>query len=156
MSMSAFRQWLSAGLCCVLGLIGGLMSTGCTQSLDAGLPTTSVGGTITLDGIPAIGAQIRFLPLSGTKGFGATATADEHGQFTVSSPDGLPEVPFGEYKVLVQTYLPPEDPEVAKTVPAPNGKPTVIPRIYGDEGTTPLTALVTYGSKSLALELKSR
>ena len=130
---------------------------GCGQSSAAqALPGSVVMGVIQLDGKPAVAARLRFIPIETTRGYGGHAFTDASGQYMVEGSAGTNQLPDGTYKVVVETFSPPEDPELAKQFPAPAGKPTRIPAIYGDEGRTPLVAVVATDGAPINLELKSR
>lgn len=119
------------------------------------LEGTDISGLVTLKGEPVAVNQLRFIPISPTKGFGATVFTDAEGRYKIDSSttpgsNGLPE---GNYKVLVEPYKPPEDPELAKKFPAPEGKPTAIPSLFAFEDRSPVQVNVVKGAKTLDIEL---
>ena len=131
--------------------------SGCGQSSTSQAPPGStVMGVIKLDGKPAVAARLKFIPIETTRGFGGYAFTDAHGQYMVEESQGANQLPAGKYKVVVETFSPPEDPELAKQFPIPAGTPTKIPAMYSDEGRTPLIALVQTDGAPIDLELMSR
>lgn len=131
--------------------------SGCGQSSAAQpLPGTAVTGVVKLNGKPAIAARLKYIPIEGTKGFGGHAFSDASGQYAIENSTGSKQLPIGKYKIIVETFRPPEDPDLAAQFPAPDGKPTTIPPIYGSELDTPLTAMVESGAGPIDIELKSR
>jgi hypothetical protein len=131
--------------------------SGCARSSAAqALPGVTVAGVVKLNGQPAVAARLKFVPIESTKGFGGHAFSDASGQFLVESSVGTNQLPVGKYKVVVETFRPPEDPELAAKFPAPAGQPTVIPPVYGDEQQTPLVALIQDDGSSVDLALTSR
>jgi hypothetical protein len=118
------------------------------------------------DGKPVARANLRFVPLTGTKE--AVASTDEKGAFTLSSIDG-PGAPAGDYKVVVTKTSSIAGPAI-KDEPPKSGEDMIknmkgfgekvaksgskapqikdpIPTIYTVDTSTPLTCKVEPGKK---------
>jgi hypothetical protein len=79
------------------------------QSLpESRIPTFPVKGTLLIDGVPALGAMVKFYS-AGRGGRTPTAIVKEDGSFAGSFYDNEDGVPAGEYKLLlVWMQTPPE------------------------------------------------
>lgn len=131
--------------------------TGCGQSAAAQpLASAAVMGVITLNGQPANSVLVKFIPIEGTRGYGGNAFSDASGQYVLANSTGSNQLPIGKYKVTVETFRPPEDPELAAQFPVPAGKPTPVPLRFGSETDTPLTASVESNAAAIDINLKTR
>ncbi|GHT25891.1 hypothetical protein FACS18942_02060 [Planctomycetales bacterium] len=126
------------------------------------VPINYVEGIVTLDGKPAAGAAVIFVPPDENSGFeGAAGTADEDGRFKMSSINGLPEkgAMEGEYKVVFSLTVfkkldkPVWDDTQGKKVS--EKYVNVIPLIYQNPDTTPLSATVVKGKNKIDFALES-
>ena len=114
--------------------------------------TDYVEGTITYKGVPVEGASIGFSPMSSAEGaspaYGRTDTQGKYVIQTQGGASGKGTTP-GEYRIII-----------SKTNSIPTGKKTtypdgsvyeemkhedVLPKMYGNVSTTPLTATVVSG-----------
>lgn len=142
---------VSAAIACgTLSVFGG-----CGKAAPPMLPSAMVTGTVTLDDEPAVAAMVRFIPEGNTKGFGGFAVSDERGQYLVENA-GTNSLPEGKYKVLVSKFRVPEDPVLAAKFAAPSNSTAKIPRVYGEEARTPLTAIVATGGGPIDFKLDSK
>lgn len=155
MKMSRWVQAASFGATSLLSLC---VVMGCGGPAPVKIPSSMVSGKVTLDGQPAIAAQIRFVPTGTTKGFGGMALTNEEGRYMIEEPgapgaEGLPE---GSYKVLIEEFRPPEDPELAAQYKLPPGKPSKIPTLYSQEDRSPFDVMIVSGNAPQDFELKTR
>lgn len=128
------------------------------SSAPPSMPTSVVEGAVLMDDKPVIGAQVSFLPIENTKGFGGMAVSDAQGLFKIDQPGapGVIGLPEGKYRVTVQTYQPPEDPTLAAEFEVPAGATKSIPAVYAAVERSPLEVMVAIGDQPLKLELNSK
>lgn len=144
--------------CLGLLMCAGLVA-GCSSSAAApAIPSAIVTGSVLLDGKPVIGAQVAFVPIENTKGFGGMAVTNEAGSFTIdkSGGPGATGLPEGKYRVTVTPIQLPEDPTLAAEFNVPPGAVTSLPKSYATPENTPLEAMVTPGVGPITLELTAR
>ena len=106
---------------------------------EEAVPLAPVGGTVTLNGEPAAGVRVRFLPVrepNGTPYAASTGVTDERGRYELTYRAKDLEAPgavVGPHRVLLSDYAAIEarDPTVA---------PERIPPKYSSAGSTPLRA----------------
>lgn len=111
-----------------------------------------------MDGKPVIGAQVVFVPVETTKGFGGMTVSDADGAFKIdrSGAPGVTGLPLGKYRVTVEPYHPPEDPTLAAEFVVPAGATKSIPAVYAARDRTPLDAMVAAGGGTFTFELNSK
>ncbi|MDR3110281.1 MAG: hypothetical protein LBU65_11445 [Planctomycetaceae bacterium] len=137
---------------------------GCGKS--TGVKTEYVSGVITLDGNPVQkGTKVRFIPVTEGKGEPAGGFTDEKGVYTLSSVNGDPEKGAleGEYKIVVSraetTFFEENDPKAPKNdlgERVTSVSKEVMPKIYTDVKTTPLTYTVVKGKQTHDIEVSSK
>jgi hypothetical protein len=138
-----------------LGVVLGLSACGSDEREPELVP---VSGTVTLDGKPAEGVTVGFVPQEGTAGTGAYGSTDASGEYTLSHKNGKPGVEVGQYRVTFSKM------RQADGSPIPEGAQSAqldikqfMPQRYTDPGTTPVKADVPAGgSESLDFQLSSR
>ena len=84
--------------------------TGCGGSPDQ-LPVIPVQGKVLLDGEPAAGAYVEFVPRNSTEAMRTmrpVSSVDENGEFMLSTYAGGDGIPEGEYNVFVRWPTPDE------------------------------------------------
>lgn len=132
---------------------------GCSSSSSAPpeLPSSIVTGLVSLDGKPVIGAQVVFVPIEDTKGFGGSTITDASGNYTIDKTalPGAAGIPEGKYKVTVAPVHIPEDPTLAAEFNVPPGAVKSLPKSYAAPESSPLETVVVAGGGPVNLELKS-
>ncbi|MDR1958590.1 MAG: hypothetical protein LBQ54_06060 [Planctomycetaceae bacterium] len=152
------KQMIAWSLC-LLVLVG---ISGCEKSRR--LKTEYVEGVVTLDGLPISNVTLTFIP-SGTAGESANGYSDEKGGYKLSSINGDAEKGAleGEYKITLTkvevTEYKEGDPKAPKDS---QGRPyyvtqkELIPKVYTNASTTPLTYTVVKGKQTHNIELLSK
>ena len=87
-----------------------LLSFGCGGGSDQ-LPVIPVQGKVLLDGEPAAGAYVEFVPQNSTEAMRTmrpVSSVDENGEFVLSTYAGGDGIPEGEYNVFVRWPTPDE------------------------------------------------
>ncbi len=122
------------------------------------MPSAVVEGKVLMDGKPVIGAQVVFVPVETTKGFGGMTISDAEGAFKIdrSGARGATGLPAGKYRVTVEPFHPPEDPTLAAEFEVPAGATKSIPPVYAARDRTPLDAVVAVGGGAFTFELNSK
>ena len=133
--------------------LSALGMAGCGGAAAPSLPSTLVAGVVKLDAEPVVAARVRFIPVDATKGHGGFGVTNARGQYMIESGGGLPE---GKYKVVIESFRPPEDPNLAAKFASPEGKPTKVPAIYSKDSSTPLEAIVMPGGGAQDFDLVSK
>ena len=152
--------WAVVSWMIVLGVVG---VTGCGPT---GPTVEPVSGTVFLDGAPVSGATVVLTPTAG--GLAATGLSGADGRFTVATVTAgksWPGAAQGEYSVTATkveaaagAVVDPNDPKydpLASVNPG-SGPKYVIPKDYGEQGTSGLTATITKGKNDLKFELDSK
>jgi len=149
------------------GICGLALLPGCSKEPERP-PTFPVTGTVTMKGKTLENARVVFVPVQG--GAPASGITDKEGKYsltTYSSGDGAQA---GSYGVKVAKYdgtPPPEPQEPAKQLTyeeeqkmqfAPDEKPTpvaksVLPKKYGNEGTSGLSHTVKDGPSTFDIKI---
>jgi hypothetical protein len=115
-------------------------------------PTHPVAGKVVVDGKPAAGVQVAFVPLAKPSDIEAnpTATTGKDGAFKLTTRAKDDGAPAGEYKVVLSWTVqdgPNEDPRIRK----------LLPDQYAAAGSTPLKATVQAGPNDVPVfDLKGR
>lgn len=132
----------------MFGFVGLCMLViGCSQSPYS----STVSGTVTLDGAPIGPGVIQFLP-SGQGGNPATGTIQVDGSYELKTSNAVGLNP-GEYKVTIAVY---DQPEVAPGErAAPGSAPLRTPEKYLSSTTTDLQFTVQDGSNAIDIPLSS-
>jgi hypothetical protein len=151
-------------------MLGASFCLGCAQ--DAGVPTFPVSGTVTLNGAPAAGIAVSFVPDgSGESAVGVTDATGKYTLTTRKSGDGA--VP-GRYKVTMAKYegkeTPTTDPSQAHAnydisneyppgynpdaVPEAPPSQNLLPAQYSDPATSGFSAEVVKGENTYNFDLK--
>ena len=124
-------------------------------------PTEMVEGIVTLDGVPVEGVDVTFYPVDSSVGHTATGRTDANGRYTLSSITGAPGrgTTAGEYRVVVSLWVTRELDEPffdrAQDMVISSVSEEMLPRVYTDDRTTPLTVTVNSGNNVIDLELSS-
>lgn len=146
------------GLCLSSLLILGFMGCGGDEVAPEVVPPLQpVSGVVTLDGEPAQGVSVVFVPSGTSTGNGATAMTDASGKYELLYRTGDKGIPAGDYKVLFSKMLKPDGSplapgEMAADVAAVNA----LPAKYM-QGTLPDTqAKVTEGGGTFDFKLSSK
>ena len=151
-------RWNRAASFAAASLLSLSVIVGCGGPAPAKIPSSLVSGKVTLDGKPAVAAQVRFVPTGTTKGFGGTALTNDEGRYMIeeSGAPGAEGLPEGSYKVLIEEFRPPEDPELAAQYKMPTGTPSKIPAMYSAEDRSPFDVMIVSGNAPQDFELKTR
>jgi hypothetical protein len=150
--MTLKHSWFSK--CIMLGALG-VSSSGCGQEEVVNRPKVfPVTGVVLHDDKPVEGATVMFIPQGHSSA--AAALTDANGQFklqTFEENDGA--VP-GNYKVTVRKITRGAAAAGSDDAPSPPGGETwLLPKKYGDAGTTDLTVTVKEsGENNVELKLK--
>ena len=115
-----------------------LMLAGCGQPTMA-----KVSGTVTWQGKPVPDAMVQFIHKNRP---GATGRTDSEGRFSLTTLKPGDGAFFGPVSVIVQPFVPGNDPD--KPTPPPPPRPD-IPDRYRTVDKTPLTAEVVAGKKNV-------
>ncbi len=114
--------------------------TGCGKPGSDG---TSVSGLVTVDGQPAYGALITFLPDGGTQALPASAGTGPDGKYVLRGPQGQTAVAAGTYKVVVSRPLRKDgSPPPPDLPPIESDAVETLPPTYSDPEKTTLRATV--------------
>lgn len=112
-------------------------------------------GSVTVDGEPAYGVELTFVPSGDTPGNGGLAKTDESGQFTATSTTNKPGLPPGNYKVSASWRLLPDGkPDLSGAPEIESQAVEVLPANYLDPDRSKLTATVSSGGEPMKFELK--
>jgi hypothetical protein len=118
-----------------------------------------VVGKVTLDGEPVIGASVVFLGESSENAAPIPAQTDSAGEYRLIGNAG-PRIPTGKYKVAVTKLALPNGivpaGELLESARSSGKLVNVLPSVYEDRATTPLTFDVHAGSNTISLELKKK
>ncbi|MCP4592521.1 MAG: DUF4198 domain-containing protein, partial [bacterium] len=128
---------------------------------DPNLPKlVPVEGTITLDGKPASGTSVTFLPTGTTRGNGAVGYTDAEGKYKLSDPrDGSEGVPVGEYRVMCNKLVMPDGTDLpmnSDIPPMDSPAREVLPVNYSDMEMSELTFTVPEAGGTADFDLKSK
>lgn len=98
--MNKFGSRTQIALCC-------LIIAGCGSNHDyETIPTQRVSGQISINGVPAVGATVRFYPETPQAGteyaLMPSGTADEAGVYYLTTYEGDDGAPVGEYAVTIE------------------------------------------------------
>jgi len=111
------------------------------------IKTEPIEGTVKLgDGTPLNDGFVEFTPSTGSSGVPGAGTVASGGHFKVGIGQGDQGLPAGDYKVSFSPTL--------TGIPPKDSNAHLIPKIYHEESTTPLTAKVVSGSNKFEFELK--
>jgi hypothetical protein len=141
-------------LCLVAGIAGCGGGSGRPE-----LVLHPVSGTVTLNGEPAAGVSVTFLPDDGGGAVQDTVAGvtDASGQFTLNVRDGEEGAPAGKYRVLFTKLVKPDGSPVGPDEMAADvGAENALPDIYNNPLETPISAEVPEGGKTFEFELKGR
>jgi hypothetical protein len=136
-------------------LFGMLLALGCQNS--SGPPLVPVRGTVTLNGKPLAGANVRFIPEGATQGVGSEAITDETGTYTLQYRRSGSGAIVGTYKVTVSKRRMPDG-----SAPEKDGSPITsparetLPPIYSNTARSTLKAVVPEGGATLDFSLKTK
>lgn len=143
----------AALLFCVASLGGAI---GCDREPQVNVVPAK--GVVTLDGAPASGVALTFLPGEGVDGPRGNAMTDAEGRFEAKvSADAVGLVP-GSYRVLFSKIVMPDGSPIPPDVMATDvGAENVLHPAYRDPGTTPVGATIPAGgAEDLTFEIQAR
>ncbi len=159
-------RWL--GLACLFGIVG-----------CGGNGVVSISPTFTMDGAPLAEASVTFVRTDGEQGRASFGVTDSQGVAQLTTYEPFDGVMPGSYKVVVikapkgpavmEQFTEPEpgDTEALIRMSAMSGmiaqpqararfKRTLLPEVYSDPGTTPLSCTITSAGDSPAFEIDSK
>jgi hypothetical protein len=134
----------------------GLLLAGCSSE-----PTRYViSGSVTIDGKPAAFATVGFIPAGADPRYGAVATTDPKGQFTLGKEGENAGLPAGDYKVTFSQTLINGQPSLGgsggkKSEQHPTEREAV-PERYRNPENTPETATVNSSSRTFTFAIKTQ
>ncbi|MCZ2341426.1 MAG: carboxypeptidase-like regulatory domain-containing protein [Bacteroidales bacterium] len=117
-----------------------------------------IGGTVSLDDQPLVGATIEFIPINGPAETGGTSVSDAEGKYSIVNHRNIPGVAMGDYKIVVSKWTKKDGtplvegesyfntPNVIQNIPAP----------YTAPETTPFSVTVTEQTQVPDLKLSSK
>ena len=130
------RSWSTAMLMLVSTMLPHLGGCGDgSKSLSS-----SVTGTVFINGKPASGVILEFCPLKGTQGQGGEGYSNENGRYELKSPTGENGVAPGDYRVTCAKLVMPDGSDFSPANVLPPQQ--VLPSRYSDIGKTLLLATV--------------
>ena len=106
----------------------------------------SVNGTVTVDGTPVNGLELRFTPIDPAIGGEALAQTQDGGKYTIIQGRGNTTIPVGEYKVTIRQI------EADPSLDNPRVK---LGKKYTSSTETELKAKVTTGQNTIDFSLES-
>jgi len=127
---------------------------GCGKSDGPRVPVFPVSGKVTVDGLPAEGAQVVLHPASNSTSHGVSSQGivERDGAFQTTVYEAGDGAPAGDYVVTVQWFnvLTGSDGAGARG-------PNVIPREYSNPTTSPIKVTVSSSPNELApIEIKTK
>ena len=134
---------------------------GCGGGSNADLPDlVPVSGTVTLDGAPAAGINVTFIPIGSTAGGASYGTTDASGKYELKSNDGRPGAVAGEFKVVCGKWVMSDGSDFVGgpggDSPMEAGATEKLPPKFSDEGATTLKATVPAGGGTIDFEVTSK
>ena len=143
---------LFVATCCLLSVI-----TGCSGGGSAEPPVSPAKGTLTLDGAPASGVIMTFVPQEGVKGRGGVASTDADGRFAVQAAGAAGLAP-GQYRVMLERHVAPDGSVIPpEELTAETASKNVLHPIYSDPVESPvLVTIPEAGDENLVVEIQSR
>ena len=145
----------------VLVVLALLIALGCASKdrwQEGRPPIVPAKGVVTHDGQPLAGANIVFLPKTGTHT--AFSTTDEQGKFQLTTFDADDGAVAGDYDItvthlVIENDADPRDPE--HLPPLHHAEYSLIPEHYYDRAKSGLTATIpAEGIETLAIELTGK
>lgn len=137
-----------------------VLVSGCGGSKADLPPVAPTSGIVTLDGSPAAGVNLTFIPLQSAAtsvSYGATG-AD--GKYELRSRNGALGAPEGEFKVVCSKWVMPDGSDYVGTPGGPSpmeaGAREKLPPKYSDEHATTLRATIPASSGSIDFELTTK
>jgi hypothetical protein len=141
-------------------LLGGLAlgaSVGCSPKGSY----ATISGIVTYNGAPVADARVTFTSTTESNGVRYTfsSVTDTEGKYVVASVGKEPGVPPGAYKVTVTKYRMkpgiqiPEDFDIVQIEASGSGE-SVLPKEYGSDKTSKLTASLETGKNEKNFDLK--
>ena len=119
-------------------LFGGLLSIGC-----GGQNSGSVSGVVTIDGKPADGLQVEFIPVD-LNNPPALAYTSQGGNYQLIQGRGNRQIPVGDYRVAISVF-----PETAP----PEIRALKLPPKYASATDTELKATIQSGTNEINFDL---
>ena len=152
-----FRQFLPARICLFAAVVLAGVLSGCGEAETAPEVLIPLTGSVTVDGQPAGGVSLSFVPQEGTSGAGGFATTDDQGQFTVKHRSGDAGIEPGTYKVTMSRMLTPDGNPVPAGESAMDHNATEsLPAQYTSADTSPVQTEVTEGMEPVAYEVTTK
>ena len=119
-----------------------------------------VSGAVTLDGAPAAGVNVTFIPIGSTAGGASYGATDAGGKYELKSNDGRPGAVVGEFKVVCSKWVMPDGSDYVGVPGGPSpmkaGAKELLPAKYSEEYQTALKATVPPGGGTIDLEVTSK
>ena len=117
-----------------------------------------VSGLVTVNGEPAKGVSVTFLPEQGVPGPGGFAGSGDDGRFTVMMSDGQEGLPAGSYRVLLTQLLMPDGSPIPEGAMAADvGAQNHLPPQLNDPTKSPYQVTVEEGgTDSVELDIKAK
>lgn len=151
------QRVVSAMMVCALFLS---VLAGCDSS-TADLPeVVPVTGVVTLDGAPAAGVNVTFIPVGSTAGGASYGATDAGGKYELKSNDGRPGAAVGEFKVVCSKWVMPDGSDYVGVPGGPSpmeagAKEKLSPK-FSDENATTLKAAVPAGGGTINFDLTEK
>lgn len=151
------QRVVSAMMVCALFLS---VLAGCDSS-TADLPElVPVTGVVTLDGAPAAGVNVTFIPVGSTAGGASYGATDAGGKYELKSNDGRLGAAVGEFKVVCSKWIMPDGSDYVGVPGGPSpmeagAKEKLSPK-FSDENATTLKATVPAGGGTINFDLTEK
>ena len=151
------QRVVGAMLLCGLFLVTLAGCAGSKPDLPEVVPVT---GVVTLDGAPAAGVNVTFIPVGSTAGGASYGATDAGGKYELKSNDGRPGAAVGEFKVVCSKWVMPDGSDYVGVPGGPSpmeagAKEKLSPK-FSDENATALKATVPAGGGTVNFELTEK
>ena len=114
-------------------------------------------GMVTLDGSPAAGVVITFIPAAGTEGNGGMTMTDAAGKYVITHRSGEEGIQPGQYNVIFSKFETLDGKSIEPDVqPESVGAKQIIPAKYTAVDKTDQQAQVSESGGTFNFELKSK
>lgn len=137
-------------------LFFGFLLTGCGGGVEQP-KLAPANGTVTLDGSPAAGVLVTFIPSASTEGNGGMTMTDEAGKYEITHRSGEPGIQPGQYSVIFSKFETPDGKSIEPDVqPESVGAKQVLPANYTSADKTDQQVQVGEAGGTFDFDLQSK